>query len=258
MTCGKVYLVGAGPGPPELLTLKAAELLRTCDVVVYDRLIQEGTLALVGPGAERIYVGKAVGGQDVRQEEIHRLLVRKAQEGKMVVRLKGGDPFLFGRGGEEAEYLAEHGIPFEVVPGISSALAAPLRAGIAVTHRDAASCVVIVTGHEARGEPGRLDWRALSAIETLVFVMGVQNVRRIAARLMESGRSPQTPAAMIQTAYWREERVVTATLATIADEVERAGLKPPATLVIGEVVRLREKLDAARRALDRRPDDASR
>ena len=132
---GKVYIVGAGPGHPELLTLKAAELLRTCDVVVYDRLIQEEVLALAKPSAEKIYMGKPVGRHETRQQEIHELLVRKAREGKVVVRLKGGDPFVFGRGGEEAEYLADHGIPFEVIPGVSSAFAGPLAAGIAVTHR---------------------------------------------------------------------------------------------------------------------------
>ena len=154
MKLGKVYLVGAGPGHPELLTVKAAELLRKADVVVYDRLVQEEVLALSKPAAERIYMGKPVGKHGSRQEEIHALLLQKAREGKLVVRLKGGDPFLFGRGGEEAEYLADRGIPFEVIPGVSSALAAPLSAGISVTHREAASSVAIVTGHEAAGPAG--------------------------------------------------------------------------------------------------------
>ena len=250
--------MGAGPGHPELLTLKAAELLRTADVVVYDRLIQEEVLTFAKPSAERIYMGKPVGKHDSRQAEIHELLAGKAQEGKIVVRLKGGDPFVLGRGGEEAEYLAEHGVPFEVIPGVSSALAAPLSAGIAVTHRDAASSVAIVTGHEADREQSRLDWEALSRLETLVFLMSVHNVGRIAQRLTEHGRSPQTPAAMIQMAFWHDERVVTGTLATIAEEVERAGIKPPATLVVGEVVRLREKLKDSQRDLRRRPDGSSR
>ena len=258
MAGGKVYLVGAGPGHPELLTLKAADLLRSCDVVVYDRLIQEEVLALVKPSAERIYMGKPVGKHDSRQDEIHEILLRKAREGKTVVRLKGGDPFVFGRGGEEVEYLADHGIPFEVIPGVSSSLAAPLSAGIAVTHRDHSSCVAIVTGHEARGEESRLDWQALSRIDTLVFLMGVRGVRRIAERLMGHGRDPETPAAMIQMAFWHDERVVTGTLGTIADEVEREGVKPPATLVVGEVVRLREKLKISERDLRRRPDGSSR
>ena len=180
MRCGKVYLVGAGPGHPELLTLKAAKLLETGDVIVYDRLIQEEVLALAKPSAERIYMGKKVGIHESRQDEIHELLLRKAREGKIVVRLKGGDPFLFGRGGEEAEFLAGHGVPFEVVPGVSSALAAPLSAGIAVTHRDAASAIAIVTGHEASRQESRLNWQALAGMDTLVFLMAVRNTGRIA------------------------------------------------------------------------------
>lgn len=245
MKPGKVYLVGAGPGDPELLTVKAAALLGSADVVIYDRLIQEQVLSLCKPSAERIYMGKPVGRHESRQDEIHALLLEKAREGKMVVRLKGGDPFLFGRGGEEVEYLAEHGVPFEVIPGVSSALAAPLAAGIAVTHRDAASSVGIVTGHEARAEPSRLHWNALTKLDSLVFLMCVRNVRNISRKLIEHGRSPETPAAMIQMAFWPDELVVTGTLASIADEVERAGIKPPATLVIGEVVRLRQKLERA-------------
>jgi uroporphyrin-III C-methyltransferase len=258
VTPGKVYLVGAGPGHPELLTVKAAKLLAESDVIVYDRLIQEEVLALAKPSAERIYMGKPVGRHDSRQDEIHRLLLRKAQEGKTVVRLKGGDPFLFGRGGEEAEFLAEQGVPFEVVPGVSSALAAPLSAGIAVTHRDAASAVAIVTGHEAAREQSRLNWSALAGMDTLVFLMSVHSVDRIASELMSHGRAPETPAAMIQMAYWHGENVVSGTLATIAGEVERAGISPPATLVVGEAVRLREKLKSSQRDLSRRPDQGAR
>ena len=239
---GKVYLVGAGPGPAELLTLKAAELLRNADVVVYDRLIQDGVLALASPSAERIYMGKPVGRHDSRQDEVNEILVRKACEGKVVVRLKGGDPFVLGRGGEEAEYLAQRGVPFDVIPGVSSAIAAPLHAGIPVTHRDVASCVVIATGHEAHRDEDRLDWAALSKLDTLVFLMGVHNIGRIASRLIEHGRAPATPAALIQMAYWANERVLVATLANIAAEAERAQVQPPATLVIGEVVRWRERL----------------
>ncbi len=258
MVPAKVYIVGAGPGHPELLTLKAAELLRAADVVVYDRLVQEEVLSLAKPSAERLYMGKPVGKHDSRQDEIHELLVRKAREGKSVVRLKGGDPFLFGRGGEEAEYLAEHGIAFEVVPGVSSALAAPLCAGIAVTHRDASSCVTIATGHEAKEGESRLDWGALARMETVVFLMGVKNAGKIAGRLMEHGRSPETPAAAIQMAFWHDEHVVVGTLATIAQDIERAQIKPPATLVVGEVVRLRERIGNSQRELRRRADGSSR
>jgi uroporphyrin-III C-methyltransferase len=249
--------VGAGPGHPELLTVKAARLLEAGDVIVYDRLIQEEILALAKPSAERIYMGKSVGLHDSRQQEIHELLARKAREGKTVVRLKGGDPFLFGRGGEEAEFLAEQGIPFEVIPGVSSALAAPLSAGIALTHREAASSVAIVTGHEAGREESRLNWAALAGMDTLVFLMAVHSVGRVAGELIAHGRDPQTPAAMIQMAFWHGEKVVTGTLDSIAAEVERAGISAPATLVIGEAVRLREKLKHSQRDLCRRPDGSS-
>lgn len=245
MPVGTVYLVGAGPGSPDLLTLRAAALLRAAEVVVHDRLIHPGVLALTRPDAERIDMGKPVGRHESRQGEINELLVRKAREGKTVVRLKGGDPFVFGRGGEEAEYLAEHSIPFDVVPGVSSSLAAPLSAGIPVTHRGSAASVTIVTGHECDGT-SRLDWDVLARLDTLVFLMAVHNVGNIASLLVEHGRSPDTPAAMIQMAYWPEERVLTGTLRTIADDVLAAGIQPPATLVIGEVVAVREKLLALR------------
>ncbi|MGA2001509.1 MAG: uroporphyrinogen-III C-methyltransferase [Terriglobales bacterium] len=248
---GKVYLVGAGPGHPELLTLKAAELIRGGDVIVYDRLIQEEVIALARPSAERIYMGKPVGKHDSRQDEVNELLMRKAREGKVVIRLKGGDPFLFGRGGEEAEYLADHGIPFEVIPGVCSALSAPLSAGIAVTHRDAASSVAIVTGHNADGTESRIDWNALAKLDTLVFLMGVHNLEKIAGHLIAAGRSPDTPAAMVQMAFWHDEFTVAATLATIAEECRRAAVKAPATLVVGKVVRLREKLKNSQRDLSR-------
>ena len=179
---GKVYLVGAGPGDPDLLTIRAVQRISIGDVIVYDRLIQQGVLALAKASAEKIYMGKPPGHHS-RQDEIHALLVQKAREGKAVVRLKGGDPFLFGRGGEEVEYLAEHGIPFEVIPGVSACLSAPLSANIAVTHRDASSSVAIVTGHYAVGHVDHTDWRALAKIDTLVFLMGVHNVGAIARNL---------------------------------------------------------------------------
>jgi uroporphyrin-III C-methyltransferase len=250
--------VGAGPGHPELLTLKAAELLRSADVVVYDRLIQEEILALAKPSAERIYMGKPLSRHDSRQQEVHELLERKAREGKIVVRLKGGDPFVFGRGGEEAEYLADRGIPFDVIPGVTSAFAAPLSAGIAVTHRDAASSVAVVTGHEAKKDHERVNWAALAKLDTLVFLMAVNNTGAIARSLIENGMAPETPAAMIQMAFWPDERAVFGTLATIEEEVLRAGVRPPGTLVVGKVVAMREKLARAQRELKRRPDGSSR
>jgi len=240
MPAGTVYVVGAGPGHPDLLTLKAAALLKIADVIVYDRLIQPAVLDLANPAAERIFMGKLLGGSASQQDDIHAVLLQKAREGKTVVRLKGGDPFMFGRGGEEAEFLATHHVPFEVVPGVSSALAAPLRAGIPVTHRGVASSVAFVTGHEASDEAPGLDWTALARMHTLVFLMAVNNVRRIAARLIAHGRLMSTPVAIIQSAFWDDEQIITSTLDAIGDEVDRLGIQPPATLVIGDVVRLRQ------------------
>jgi len=258
MSPGKVYLVGAGPGHPELLTIKAAELIKMADVLVYDRLIQEEVLGLAKPSVERIYMGKPLSRHDSRQDEIHHVLLEKAREGKLVVRLKGGDPFLFGRGGEEAEFLADHGIPFEVIPGVTSALSAPLSAGIPVTHRNNASCLAIVTGHEARDEETRLDWAALARMDTLVFLMSVKNAGRVADRLVANGKAPETPAAMIQMAFWHGERVLLSTLGRLAADVEREGIRPPATLVVGEVVRLGERFRNLPRDLKRREDGSSR
>ena len=242
---GKVYLVGAGPGHPDLLTVRAVRLIQAGEVIVYDRLIQEEVLALARPSAEKIFMGKFLGKHASRQEEIHELLVSKAKEGKVVIRLKGGDPFLFGRGGEEAEYLVEHEVPFEVVPGVSSCLSAPLSAGIAVTHRDVASSVAIVTGHNSAANHDRVDWQGLSKVDTLVVLMGVHNVGHIAQALIAAGRPSDTPAAMVQMAFWPGQEIVVGTLATINEDVRRARIEAPATLVIGEVVRLHEKLKCA-------------
>ena len=246
MPAGTVYLVGAGPGCPDLLTLRAAALLEAADVIVYDRLIQPAVLDLANPAAERIFVGKQLGGPASQQDDIHAVLLRKAREGKTVVRLKGGDPFMFGRGGEEAAFLAGNDVPFEVVPGVSSALAAPLRAGIPVTHRGVAASVAFVTGHEANDDLTALDWPALARMHTLVFMMAVGNVRLIVSRLIESGRLASTPVAMIRSAYWDDEQIITSTLAEIAAKVDRAGIRPPATLVVGDVVRMRETLARVR------------
>ena len=220
--------------------------MQIADVIVYDRLIHPGVLDLATPSAERIFMGKRLGGPDSQQDDVHAVLLQKARERKTVVRLKGGDPFMFGRGGEEAAFLAEHHVPFEVVPGVSSVLAAPLRAGIPVTHRGVASSVAFVTGHEVNDQASRVDWAALVRMHTLVFVMVVNNVRRIAARLIEQGRPASTPVAIIQMAFWDDERIVTSTLDAIADEVDRVGIQSPATLVVGDVVRLRETLAGMR------------
>ena len=191
-------------------------------------------------------MGKSVGCHESRQDEIHQLLVRKALEGKTVIRLKGGDPFLFGRGAEEAEYLVDHGIPFDVIPGVCSALSAPLTAGIPVTHRDFASGVAIVTGHFSTDENEQaLDFSALSRVPTLIVLMGVHTVGTICTRLIDAGRAPGTPAAIVQMAFWPGEKVITGTLATIAAIAALEKIEAPATLIIGEVVQLRNKLKAA-------------
>ena len=241
---GIVYLVGAGPGPADLLTLRAAALLARADVVVYDRLVQDEVLALAPPTAERIFMGKETGTCPSLQAQIQAVLVDRARKGHRVVRLKGGDPFVFGRGGEEAECLAAHGLPFEVVPGVSSALAAPLRALIPVTHRGIASSVAIVTGHAGDGCEDRLDWDALGHIDTLVVLMAVRGIGRIADALIAHGRPPSTPAAIVRSAFWPDERIVVATLGSIADAAAHAAIEPPATLVVGDVVTVREHLAA--------------
>jgi uroporphyrinogen III methyltransferase / synthase len=239
---GLVYLVGAGPGDPGLITVKGVRCLEAADVVVYDALANPRLLQHARPGAERIYVGKLAGRHTLPQEEINRLLVERGGSGKIVVRLKGGDPFVFGRGGEEAEALAAAGIPFEVVPGITSAIAAPAYAGIPLTHRDFTATVAFVTGHE---DPTKADsniaWDKLATgIGTLVFFMGVGRLSEIVEQLTRHGRSPATPAAVVRWGTRADQKVVTGTL---ADLVEKSrGMRPPALIVVGEVVRLRETL----------------
>ena len=237
---GLVSLVGAGPGDPELITVKGMRCLEQADAVVYDYLANDELLDYCPPFAERHYVGKQAGAHFRSQEEINRLLVELAQQGKRVVRLKGGDPFVFGRGGEEAEALEAAGIPWEVVPGISSGLAAPAYAGIPVTHRDWASSVAFVTGHEdpKRGR-GRVDWEGLGrSADTIVVYMGMHKLQEISRRLIEGGRSPETPAAAIRWGTLSSQEAVVGTLGTIADDVAAAGLKSPAVVVVGDVVRL--------------------
>jgi uroporphyrin-III C-methyltransferase len=238
---GTVYLVGAGPGDPGLLTIKARDLLVSCDLVIYDYLVGPDILQLVPATAERIYAGKVGGGKQTSQAEINSLLVRYALAGRRVVRLKGGDPFLFGRGAEEAESLRAAGIPFEVVPGISSALAVPAYAGIPSTHRDLSSSVAVVTGATA-GDGALARNLAKVAADTLIILMGMTHLREIAAELLTAGRSSETPVAVIRWGTHEAQQTVIGTLESIADEAERAGLRPPAVIVIGEVVRLRERL----------------
>ena len=242
---GMVYLIGAGPGDYGLLTLKAAEALRRAEVVVYDHLADEQLLRLAPPGAELIYAGKTAGNHTLKQSEISRLLAEKAKQGKLTVRLKGGDPFVFGRGGEEALLLRENNIPFEIVPGVSSATAVPAYAGIPVTHRGIAASFAVVTGHEAPDkENSDIHWEGLAtAVDTLVFLMGVAHLPEITARLIACGRPAATPAALIRQGTKPEQEVITTTLGGAAEAAKRAELKPPAVFIVGEVVRLREKLD---------------
>ncbi len=232
-----VHLVGAGPGDPELLTLKAARLLQLADVVVHDRLVGEGVLALIQPRARRIDVGKAPGRHALRQEEINRLLLELAAPDRVVVRLKGGDPFVFGRGGEEALFLLRHGIAVEVVPGITAASGCAASALIPLTHRGLATGVRFVTGHCREDEPLELDWPGLADPETtLVVYMGLAQIDRIAARLIGAGLSPATPAAAIAEGTTARERVVRAPLAAIGEAARAARLGSPTLFVIGRVV----------------------
>ncbi len=241
---GIVYLVGAGPGDPGLITVKGLECIGRADVVIYDRLVNPQLLTIAREGAELIYVGKSVHHHALPQEEINALLVRKAQEGKTVTRLKGGDPFLFGRGGEEAEALAQAGIPFEVVPGVTSAIAAPAYAGIPVTHRDYTSTFAVVTGHEdPTKEASNIEWAKLATgVGTLVFLMGVGNLPLIVGELLKHGRPPDTPVAIIRWGTEARQETVTASLRDIVDRAQDAGIKPPGVIVVGDVVNLRERL----------------
>ncbi len=241
---GKVYLVGAGPGDPGLLTLKAKNVLEKADVVIYDYLANPRFLSFCKDDAEKIYVGKKGGHHTLSQEEINELLVKKAKEGKAVVRLKGGDPFLFGRGGEEAEALQKEGIPFEVIPGVTSAIAVPAYAGIPVTHRDYTSTLAIITGHEAEGKAeSKIDFSALARIGTLIFLMGMKNLLLIVENLIKEGKGPETPVGIIQWGTTFKQKTVTGTLKDIIQKVKEKGIGAPAIIVIGEVVKLREKFN---------------
>jgi len=241
-TPGMVSLVGAGPGDPGLLTLSGMRCLAEAEVVVHDALVNPRLLDHAPASAERIYVGKSAGRHTLPQEEINRLLVERASAGKRVVRLKGGDPFIFGRGGEEAEALAAAGIPFEVVPGVTSAIAGPAYAGIPLTHRDFTASVAFVTGHEdpAKADSGIAWDRLATGAGTLVFLMGVGRLPEIVAQLTRHGRAPETPAAVVRWGTRPDQEVVTGTLAELVEKTR--GMRPPALIVVGEVVRLRERL----------------
>lgn len=241
---GKVYLIGAGPGDPGLLGLKAKECLETADAVVYDRLADPRIIEFCRKDAEMIYVGKASANHTMRQPDINKLLVKLAAEGKTVARLKGGDPFVFGRGGEEAIELLEAGLPFEFVPGVTSAIAVAEYAGIPVTHRHVATSFAVITGHEdpTKGE-STINWKGLAtAVDTLVFLMGVENIERISSQLIANGRSADCPAAVIRWGTRPEQRTLITTVGKAAADVKATGMKPPAIFLVGEVVKLREQL----------------
>jgi uroporphyrinogen III methyltransferase/synthase len=242
---GTVHLAGAGPGDPGLLTVRARELIATVDVILYDRLVGPGIIDGARADAQLVFVGKEGGGEAVPQEETERLMVEHATAGRSVLRLKGGDPFVFGRGGEEALTLRAAGIPFEIVPGITAGIAAPAYAGIPVTHRGLSGAVALITGHRRRdgGPVQELDWDALAAFPgTLVFYMGVRELERIAASLIERGRSPQEPVAVIQDGTLPTQRTVRGTLQDIVGRVAREGVRPPSVTVVGPVAALGEEL----------------
>jgi uroporphyrinogen III methyltransferase/synthase len=243
-----VYLVGAGPGDPGLLTLKAARLLETADVIVYDNLVGDAILDRLPARAERVYAGKEAGSHTMDQAGINAFLAERAQSGQMVVRLKGGDPFVFGRGGEEAEYLAERGIRFEVVPGITSAVGVPAYAGIPVTHRGVAASLAVVTGRAGPvGEAPHIDWERIAGVDTIVVLMGVTNQEPLVDALVDGGRSPETPVAAVRWGTTAQQRVAVGTLATIGDRMRAVNLRPPAILVVGDVVSLLPRVRWAER-----------
>lgn len=244
MTSGKVYLVGAGPGDPGLLTLKGRDCLAQADVVIYDYLANPLLLGHASESAERIYVGKVRGNHHLPQEQTNALLAEKAAAGLQVVRLKGGDPYIFGRGGEEAAYLKERDIPFEVVPGVTAGFAAAAYAGIPLTHRDVTTSLALLTGHERpERKLSSLDWEKLATgLGTLIFYMGMANLKQISEQLIKHGRAADTPVAVVQWATLPRQRTLVGTLETIVDDIAREGLEPPAVIIIGEVVKYREEL----------------
>jgi uroporphyrin-III C-methyltransferase len=241
MTAGKVYLVGAGPGDPGLLTVRGLELLRSVQVIVYDQLVNPLLLDEAPRSTHKIFVGKRPGEHCIAQEEINEVLIGHARLGNEVVRLKGGDPFVFGRGGEEAEALAKAGIAFEVVPGVSSAVAVPAYAGIPLTHRKFASSFAVVTGHQARQGHSSVDWSKLAtAVDTLVILMGVHHLPAITAKLVAHGRAADTPVAVIRWGTTEAQQTVAGTLADIVEKA--AHIESPAVIVVGQVVSLGDRL----------------
>lgn len=240
---GKVYIVGAGPGDAELITVKGLRCIKEADVILYDRLINNELLSYAKPSAKLIFCGKLPNRHAMIQEHINYSLVQHAKQGKVVTRLKGGDPFVFGRGAEEAEVLAEHGIPFEIVPGITSGIAASAYAGIPVTHRDFGSSFAIVTGHMREGKDDAIQWESLAkGVDTLAIYMGVGNLPYICSQLLKFGRAASTPVALVHMGTFEEQHTVTGTLETIVQVAQESKIKNPSMIIVGEVVSLREKI----------------
>ncbi|MEM3832316.1 MAG: uroporphyrinogen-III C-methyltransferase [Thermoprotei archaeon] len=237
---GKVYIIGAGPGDSELITLKAIKILRRADVVIYDRLVNSKILKHARQAKEFIYVGKTHG-DAYKQEEINKLMIQKAKEHNIVVRLKNGDPFIFGRGGEECEALKEAGIEYEIIPGITSAIAAPEYAGIPLTHRNYASSVAIVTGHRKENKPLNLQ-QILKAVDTTVILMGISTIQEIIKQALDTGLAPQTPLAIIQSATTKRQKTIITTLQEVEETLKKHKIKPPAVIVIGKVAQLHKTL----------------
>ena len=249
MAVGKVYLVGAGPGDPGLITMRGVECLERAEVVVADHLVNPALLAYASLGAEVIVRPARRHGPWASQDEINRLLIDRGTAGKRVVRLKGGDPFVFGRGGEEAEALAAAGVPFEVVPGVTAAIAVPAYAGIPITNRGLSGIVAFATGHEADDDPSTIDWDAVArGASTLVLYMSVRRLEKVVARLLAAGRSPSEPVAVVEWGTFRRQRTITATLGDVVQKAAAAGLEPPALTIVGQVVRMREKISWFERA----------
>jgi uroporphyrin-III C-methyltransferase len=246
MVHGKVFLVGAGPGDPKLLTVKATELIKQADVLIYDRLgVSEEVLSMAPASAEKFFVGKRTGLHEVPQDKITEIIIEKAKTtpGGKIIRLKGGDPFIFGRGGEEAEALVAEGIEFEIVPGISSSVSAPMYAGIPLTHRDYAASVAIITGHRAGDAEKPVDWvKIANAVDTMVILMGVESLEGIVGKLLAGGISPNKPVAMVESGTLPQQRTLITTLGTVIKEAEAKQIKPPSVILIGEVATLGRKL----------------
>ncbi len=243
LEAGKVWLIGAGPGDPDLLTVKAARLIARADVLVFDHLVGDGIMDLARPDARRIYAGKEASKHTLPQEAINKLLVDLAREGLAVVRLKGGDPFIFGRGGEELEILAASGIPFEVVPGVTAASGCAAYSGFPLTHRDHAQAVTFVTGH-LKDHTVNLDWPALARPnQTVVFYMGIGAAEEICRQMISHGLPPQTPAAVVRNGTLPTQQSLLATLETLPQRIEQAGITPPALIVVGSVVNLHARLN---------------